>query len=67
MQHRYIGKSGLRVSPICMGTMSFGSTIIGARTADQLDETLTALDITLSAETLKQCDEVHKQYLYPMG
>ena len=25
MKHRYIGKSGLRVSPICMGTMSFGS------------------------------------------
>ena len=25
MNYRYIGKSGLRVSPICMGTMSFGS------------------------------------------
>ena len=25
MKYRYIGKSGLRVSPICMGTMSFGS------------------------------------------
>ena len=25
MQYRYIGKSGLRVTPICMGTMSFGS------------------------------------------
>ena len=25
MDYRYIGKSGLRVSPICMGTMSFGS------------------------------------------
>ncbi len=25
MQYRYIGKSGLRVSPICMGTMTFGS------------------------------------------
>src|SRR5210317_79281 len=25
MEHRYIGKSGLRVSPICMGTMSFGT------------------------------------------
>jgi len=24
MQYRYIGKSGLRVSPICMGTMTFG-------------------------------------------
>ncbi|DAB30885.1 MAG TPA: aldo/keto reductase [Sulfurimonas sp. UBA12504] len=25
MQYRYIGKSGLRVSPICMGTMTFGT------------------------------------------
>ena len=25
MNYRYIGKSGLRVSPICMGTMSFGT------------------------------------------
>jgi len=24
MQYRYIGKSGLRVSPICLGTMTFG-------------------------------------------
>jgi len=25
MQHRYIGKTGLRVSPICLGTMTFGT------------------------------------------
>ena len=25
MKHRYIGKTGLRVSPICLGTMGFGS------------------------------------------
>ena len=25
MHHRYIGRSGLRVSPICMGTMTFGT------------------------------------------
>mgnify|MGYP003327000174 FL=1 len=25
MNYRYIGNSGLRVSPICMGTMSFGT------------------------------------------
>lgn len=25
MEYRYIGKTGLRVSPICLGTMSFGS------------------------------------------
>ncbi len=27
MDFRYIGKTGLRVSPICLGTMTFGSTI----------------------------------------
>ncbi|MFA5721415.1 MAG: aldo/keto reductase, partial [Aliarcobacter sp.] len=26
MEFRYIGKSGLRVSSICMGTMTFGSS-----------------------------------------
>ncbi|EDM23752.1 aldo/keto reductase [Caminibacter mediatlanticus] len=26
MEYRYIGKSGLRVTPICIGTMTFGST-----------------------------------------
>jgi len=25
MQHRYIGQSGLRVSPLCLGTMTFGT------------------------------------------
>lgn len=25
MEYRYVGKSGLRVTPVCMGTMSFGS------------------------------------------
>ncbi|WP_024955153.1 aldo/keto reductase [Sulfurospirillum arcachonense] len=26
MQYRYIGKSGLRVTPICLGTMTFGTS-----------------------------------------
>ena len=25
MKHNYIGKTGLRVSPICLGTMTFGT------------------------------------------
>ena len=25
MEYRYIGRSGLRVSPVCLGTMTFGS------------------------------------------
>lgn len=43
------------------------STIIGARDAAQLDESLAALDVTLSAEVLAACDAVHKAYPYPMG
>lgn len=27
MQYRYVGKTGLRVSPICMGTMTFGTSV----------------------------------------
>jgi aryl-alcohol dehydrogenase-like predicted oxidoreductase len=43
------------------------STIIGARTAAQLDESLAALDVSLGDDVLKACDEVHSQYPYPMG
>ena len=61
------------MSPVTLATawsMNFdfvASTIIGARTADQLKESLAALDVTLTDEIMKQCDEVHKQILYPMG
>lgn len=27
MEYRYIGRTGLRVSPICLGTMTFGTTV----------------------------------------
>ena len=43
------------------------STIIGARTAEQLEDSLAALEVTLDDEVLRQCDAVHKQILYPMG
>lgn len=43
------------------------STIIGARNAAQLTESLAALDIKLSEEVLRQCDAVHSEILYPMG
>lgn len=61
------------ISPVTLATawsMNFdfvASTIIGARTADQLTESLAALDVKLSDEVMKQCDEVHSQILYPMG
>jgi aryl-alcohol dehydrogenase-like predicted oxidoreductase len=61
------------MSPVTLATawsMNFdfvASTIIGARTVDQLDESLAALDVTLGSDIMQACDEVHKQYLYPMG
>ena len=42
------------------------STIIGARTAEQLEDSLAALDVILDDEVLRQCDAVHTQILYPM-
>lgn len=61
------------MSPVTLATawsMNFdfvASTIIGARTADQLDESLAALDVTLSDEILSACNAVHKEFPYPMG
>ena len=43
------------------------STIIGATTAEQLDASLAAMDLTLSKEVLTACDKVHEEILYPMG
>lgn len=61
------------MSPVTLATawsMHFdfvASTIIGARTADQLDEAFAALDVSLDEGVLKACDEVHREFLYPMG
>lgn len=61
------------MSPTTLATawsMNFdfvASTIIGARDASQLDDSLAALDVTLSAEVLKACDDVHRDIPYPMG
>ncbi len=43
------------------------STIIGANTIEQLDESLAAMDLVLSEKTLARCDAVHQEFLYPMG
>jgi aryl-alcohol dehydrogenase-like predicted oxidoreductase len=43
------------------------STIIGARTANQLDDSLKALDITLSDEIIEACKKVQQDIMYPMG
>ncbi len=43
------------------------STIIGATKANQLNESLKALEVKLSEEILFECDKVHQDILYPMG
>ncbi len=43
------------------------STIIGATALEQLEESLAALELELDEETLKRCDQVHNEILYPMG
>jgi aryl-alcohol dehydrogenase-like predicted oxidoreductase len=43
------------------------STIIGARKAEQLDESLAAMDLVLDKDILNECDKVHQKILYPMG
>lgn len=43
------------------------STIIGVRYADQLDESLKALDIQLSDEIIESCKQVQQEIMYPMG
>ncbi len=61
------------ISPVTLATawsMQFdfvASTIIGARSAEQLDDSLAAFDVTLTEEVLKQCDAVHQEFPYPMG
>ena len=61
------------MSPVTLATawsMNFdfvASTIIGARTAEQLDDSLAALDVKLDQSVMEQCDAVHQKYLYPMG
>jgi len=43
------------------------STIIGATRPEQLDASLAAMELTLSAEVMAACDAVHADILYPMG
>lgn len=43
------------------------STIIGARTPEQLDESLKAAEVTLPFDLLVKLDELSREIMYPMG
>jgi aryl-alcohol dehydrogenase-like predicted oxidoreductase len=44
-----------------------GSTLIGATTVAQLEETLAAADVTLSADILARVDTISREIKYPLG
>lgn len=43
------------------------STIVGVSKFDQLADILAAIDLELSPDVMKACDQVTKEILYPMG
>ena len=43
------------------------STIIGARTSEQLDESLKAFNFAIDNELLSKIELIQKEILYPMG
>ncbi|MBD3841362.1 MAG: aldo/keto reductase [Campylobacterales bacterium] len=43
------------------------STIIGARTAAQLDESFAAFEVNLSSETMNKIRQIQNEIMYPMG
>jgi aryl-alcohol dehydrogenase-like predicted oxidoreductase len=63
----------LQISPVTLAVayskrFSFvASTIIGARNIEQMDESLCALDVTLSEETMTEIKAVQQEIMYPMG
>jgi len=63
----------LNISPVTLAVayskqFSFvASTIIRARTAQQLDESFAAMDLELSDETMAEIQKVQQDIMYPMG
>jgi len=63
----------LALSPVTLAvaySMHFdfvASTIIGARNADQLDESFAAFDVRLSDETMAKIRAIQSEIMYPMG
>lgn len=63
----------LEISPVTLAVAYskqfdfVASTIIGARNAEQLDESFAAFDVTLSQETISEIKAVQQEIMYPMG
>ena len=63
----------LEISPVTLAVAYskqfdfVASTIIGARNAEQLDESFAAFDVTLTQETMNEIKVVQQEIMYPMG
>lgn len=63
----------LEISPVTLSVAYskqfdfVASTIIGARTAEQLDESFAAMDLELSDEVMQEIKEIQLEIMYPMG
>ena len=42
MEYRYLGRTGIRVSPLCLGCMTFGGKTLSKDAADMIDRSLDA-------------------------
>ena len=63
-----LGISGVTLAVAYSKQFDFvASTIIGARTAQQLDESFEAIDMVLSDETMAEIKAVQEEIMYPMG
>ena len=63
----------LEISPVTLAVAYskqfdfVASTIIGARTAEQLDDSFEAMDMELSDETMAEIQKIQLEIMYPMG
>ena len=81
MKRRRLGRSGLVVSEICLGTMTFGSMAKESESLQILDKALDAginfidsaeiypvpPDAQLSDETIEACNRISREIRCPMG
>ena len=44
-----------------------GSSLVGATSVAQLEETIAAASVTLPQDVLAACDKISKDTMYPMG
>ena len=63
----------LEISPVTLAVAYskqfdfVASTIIGARNAEQLDESFAAMDLELSDEVMQEIRDIQQDIMYPMG